>query len=75
MNGPRDQIEGERFKRILYEEILPSFSKAFSTLLYDFLYTPNFGEVIDEYAESMSDVVKTAIEAEKQKISAIKETL
>ena len=71
----REKISGEEFKKIVYEDILLHISKAFHSLLYDFLYLDDFEELVDEYAEDMEKAVQTAIKEDKNKIIEIKNNL
>lgn len=71
----REKISGEEFKKIVYEDILLHISKAFYSLLYDFLYLDGFEELVDEYAEDMEKAVQTAIKEDKSKIIEIKNNL
>lgn len=71
----RKKISGEKFKRMVYEDILMNISKAFSSLLYDFLYLDNFEELVEEYAKDMERAVQTAIKEDKSKIIEIRKNL
>ncbi len=68
----REKINGEEFKRIVYEDILNHISKAFSSLLYDFLYLDNFEELVEEYAKDMERAIQTAVKEDKSKIIEIR---
>ena len=68
----REKINGEEFKRIVYEDILNHISKAFSSLLYDFLYLDNFEELVEEYAKDMEKAIQTAVKEDKSKIIEIR---
>lgn len=68
----REKIGGEEFKRIVYGDILVHISKAFSSLLYDFLYLDDFEEIVEEYAKDMERAIQTAVKEDKSKIIKIR---
>ncbi|WP_283681256.1 hypothetical protein [Parablautia sp. Marseille-Q6255] len=68
----REKINGEEFKRIVYENILADISKAFSSLLYDFFYLDDFEEIVEEYAKDMERAIQTAVKEDKSKIIKIR---